>query len=75
MPSLISRIRSTHADFVGVMETKNDSFSPGFLRSLMGFTPFSWFFLLGKHTAGGGFFYVATPIDFVVTVSKCRVWF
>jgi hypothetical protein len=38
-PALVSRIRYTHADFVGIMETKKESFSPGYLRALMGLFP------------------------------------
>lgn len=51
--ALVSRIRSTHADIVGVIETKNDSFSPGYLRSLTGNIPFSWSYLPAKGTVGG----------------------
>ena len=53
IPTLVSRIRDTHADFVGIMETKKESFSPGFLRSLTGTVPFSWNFLPAIGSAGG----------------------
>lgn len=48
----MSRIRSTHADIVGVIETKKDSFTPGYLRSLTGIIPFSWSCLPAKGTTG-----------------------
>jgi len=35
VPALISRIKDSHAEFVGIMETKN-SLSLGFLKSLSG---------------------------------------
>lgn len=53
LPALISRIRSTHADIVGVIETKKELFTQGYLKTLAGNTPFSWFSLLVKGTAGG----------------------
>jgi hypothetical protein len=31
LPALVSRIRSTHADVIGVIETKKESFTPGHL--------------------------------------------
>ena len=40
LPALINRTRSTRADFVRVMETKKESFTPGYLRSLTGNVPF-----------------------------------
>lgn len=40
VPALISRIRSTRADIVGVIETKKEVFSQGFLKTLAGNTPF-----------------------------------
>jgi hypothetical protein len=43
MRSNVSRIRDNHVDVVGVLETKKDSFTPGFLRSLTGNAPFTWF--------------------------------
>ena len=52
LPALINRIRSTRADFVGIMETK-ESFTSGYLRSLTGNVPFEWFYLLAKKSAGG----------------------
>lgn len=30
--ALMNRIRSTHADFVGITETKKETFSPGYLN-------------------------------------------
>jgi hypothetical protein len=35
------------------METKKESFTPGFLRSLTGYTPFTWFYQPAKGAAGG----------------------
>jgi len=52
LPALINRIRSTRADFVGIMETK-ESFTPGYLRSLTGNVPFEWFYLPAKKSASG----------------------
>lgn len=40
--ALISRTRENHVDFVGILETKEECFTPGFLRSLTGKTPFTW---------------------------------
>lgn len=53
VPALISRIRDNHVDFVGTVETKKSDFTPGFLRSLTGTTPFSWCFLKSKGSADG----------------------
>lgn len=53
LPALIGRIRSTHADVVGIIETKKESFTPGYLKSLSGNVPFKWFWLPAKGTAGG----------------------
>ena len=53
LPALINWIRSTRADFVGIMKTKEESFTPGYLRSLTGNVPFEWFYLLAKKFAGG----------------------
>jgi len=52
LPALVNRIRSSRADFVGIMETK-ESFTPGYLRSLSGNMPFEWFYLPAKKAAGG----------------------
>jgi hypothetical protein len=53
LPALINRIRSTRADFVGVLKTKKESFTPGYLKSLTGNVPFEWFCLPAKRSAGG----------------------
>ena len=53
VPALVSKIRENHVDFVGVMETKKESFTPGFLRALTGNTPFSWCFKPANGSAGG----------------------
>ena len=50
---MISRVRSTHADIVGVIETKKEFFIQGYLKTLADNTPFSWFSLPAKDTAGG----------------------
>ena len=52
LPALVNRIRSSRADFVGIMETK-ESFTSGYLRSLTGNMPFEWFYLPAKKSAGG----------------------
>jgi hypothetical protein len=48
LPALANRIRENHVDFVGVMETKKEHFTPGFLKSLTGNTPFNWHHLPAK---------------------------
>jgi hypothetical protein len=53
IPALVSKIRSNHVDFVGVMETKKTTFTSGFLRSLTGNIPFEWHFLPAIGSAGG----------------------
>jgi hypothetical protein len=51
--ALISRIRDTHADFVGIMETKKNNLSTGFLKSLTSNIPFEWYHLEAQGSAGG----------------------
>lgn len=41
LPALIGKIRDSHADFVGIMETKKCFFSDGLLKTLSSNTPFS----------------------------------
>ena len=53
LPALIGRIRDSHADFVGIMETKKSSFSYGLLKNLSSNMPFSSCHLESKGTAGG----------------------
>lgn len=53
VPALTEKIRSNHVDFVGIVETKKESFSNGFLRSLTGNIPFQWHFLPANGSAGG----------------------
>ena len=53
VPALVSRMRESHADIVGIMETKKESFTPGFLKSLTGLTPFVWSLLPARGSAGG----------------------
>jgi len=53
VPSLVNRIRNTRADLVGVIETKKESFSPCYLKSITGNIPFDWFSLPAKSSAGG----------------------
>jgi hypothetical protein len=40
VPAIVSKITDNHLDFIGIIETKKESFTPGFLRSLTGNTPF-----------------------------------
>jgi hypothetical protein len=40
-------------DFLGVMETKKENLSEGYLRSLTGNTPFKWHHLPAEGSAGG----------------------
>ena len=42
VPALISRIKDSHAEFIGIMETKKNSLPLGFLKSLSGNVPFAW---------------------------------
>jgi hypothetical protein len=35
IPALVSKIKESRADFVGIMETKKESFSPGLLNLLL----------------------------------------
>lgn len=51
--ALVEKIRSNHVDFVGVIETKKESFSSGFLRYLTGNIPFHWHYLPATGSAGG----------------------
>lgn len=53
VPALRGRIRDNHLDFVGVLETKKNNLSYGFLKSLTNNIPFSWFHLEAKGSAGG----------------------
>ena len=53
LPALVSRIKESHADIVGIMETKKDNFSPGYLKSLTSLAPFDWTFLPASGSAGG----------------------
>jgi exonuclease III len=46
-------IRSNRADFIGIQETKMDSFHPSFLKNLTTPAVFSWHFLPANGTAGG----------------------
>ena len=46
-------LRDSHADFVGIMETKKSSFSYGLLKNLSSNMPFSSCHLESKGTAGG----------------------
>jgi hypothetical protein len=50
---LRSRIIDHHLDFVGVMETKKNNLSDGLLKFLAHNTPFNWFHLEARGTAGG----------------------
>ncbi|KAG2656080.1 hypothetical protein PVAP13_1KG057385 [Panicum virgatum] len=62
-------MRESHADIVGIMETKKESFTPGFLKSLTGLTPFVWSLLPARGSAGG--ILVGANSDmFTLTVSE-----
>lgn len=52
-PALVERIKNTRADVVGITETKKESFTPRYLKSLTGPVPFEWFVLPAKRSAGG----------------------
>jgi hypothetical protein len=51
--ALVDRIKETHADFVGISETKKESFTKEYLDSLTSHFPFEWFYLPAKGSAGG----------------------
>jgi hypothetical protein len=53
LPALIGKIRDSHADFIGITETKKRDFSDGLLKTLSSNMPFSWCHLQAKGTAGG----------------------
>ena len=53
VPALVSRIKDSHAGFVGIMETKKNSLSVGFLKTLSSNVLFSWHHLEAKGSAGG----------------------
>jgi glyceraldehyde-3-phosphate dehydrogenase/erythrose-4-phosphate dehydrogenase len=53
VPVLVHKIRDNQLDFVGILETKKESFTPGFLKSLTGNTPFSWSVKPARNTTGG----------------------
>jgi hypothetical protein len=53
IPALVSKIRCNHVDFLGLLETKKDSFSDGFLRSLTSNIPFVWHLLPAVGSARG----------------------
>jgi hypothetical protein len=69
VPALVSRIRDNHVDVVGVIETKKDSFTPGFLRSLTGNIPFTWFYQPAVRTTGGVLVGINSD-QFVATVGQ-----
>jgi hypothetical protein len=68
VPSLVNRIRNTRADLVGVIETKKESFSPCYLKSITGNIPFDWFSLPAKGSAGGIYLVGRNRDKFVVTI-------
>ena len=53
LPALVSRIKESHADIIGIMETKKENFTSGYLKSLTGLAPFDWTFLPSSGSAGG----------------------
>lgn len=53
IPALASRMKDNHVDFVGIIETKKDSYSPGFLKSITTRNNFSWCSLPASGSAGG----------------------
>lgn len=69
VPAIVSRMKENHMDFVGVMETKKENFTPGFLRSLTGNIPFSWHYQPANRTAGGILIGANSDL-FVVTVGQ-----
>jgi hypothetical protein len=46
-------MKDNYVDFVGIIETKKDSYSPGFLKSLTTRNNFSWCSLPANGSAGG----------------------
>jgi hypothetical protein len=76
-PALANRVRDNHVDIIGIVETKRESFSPGFLKNLNGNTPYSWFINPAKGSPGGMLIgvsvdlYVATlgqTLDFSISI-------
>lgn len=67
-PTVVSKIRENHVDFVGIIETKKEVFTPGYLRNLTGNTPFSWEFVKANGSAGG--LLVGANSD-IFTLSTC----
>jgi hypothetical protein len=53
VPALVEKIRSNHVDFVGVIETKKNTFSNGYLRALTGNIPFVCHSLPATGSEGG----------------------
>jgi hypothetical protein len=74
IPALVSKIKESHADFVGIMENKKESFSPGLLKSLTGTSPFSWCHLPAKGSAGG-ILVGANSNKFFMTVGDIRKYY
>lgn len=50
---IVHTINKTHASIIGFQETKNESFSDSFLKSLIGHRNFSWNHLPTTGSAGG----------------------
>jgi len=69
VPALTSKIRDNHVDFVGVIETKKECFTSGFLRSLTRNTPFNWCHQPARSSAGGILLGVNSDL-FVLTVGE-----
>ena len=53
LPALVSHIKESHADIIGIMETEKENFTSGYLKSLTGLAPFDWTFLPASGSAGG----------------------
>jgi hypothetical protein len=53
IPTLVSRIRDNHVDFIGILETKKKNYTPSFLRPLTRNIPFNWFHQPARGSAGG----------------------
>jgi hypothetical protein len=69
IPALVNRLKVNHVDFVGILETNKEDFSPSLLKSLTGNTPFSWCHQPAKRSVGGILVGVNANL-FVVTIGQ-----
>jgi hypothetical protein len=63
--ALVDKIKGNHVDFLGIMETKKEHLSSGFLRVITGNVPFKWHSLPTVRSAGGILIGVNTEVLYV----------